>query len=74
MPFWDAGAGMIWTDLAPRIPEQSTPFEFVSETGALTTGFRFHHISNGNLGRGTPASTPGSLSLECRSFFRSESR
>ena len=61
MPFWDAGAGMIWTNLAPRIPEQSTPFEFVLETGpgihyfmtqtvALTTGFRFHHISNGNLG------------------------
>jgi hypothetical protein len=61
MPFWDAGAGMIWTNLAPRIPEQSTQFEFVLETGpgvhyfmtqtvALTTGFRFHHISNGNLG------------------------
>ena len=61
MPFWDAGAGMIWTNLAPRIPEQSTPFDFVLETGpgihyfmtqtvALTTGFRFHHISNGNFG------------------------
>jgi hypothetical protein len=29
VPFWDVGAGMIWTNLAPRIPEQSTQFEFV---------------------------------------------
>lgn len=61
MPFWDAGAGMIWTNLAPRIAEQSTQFEFVLETGpgvhyfmtntvTLTTGVRLHHISNGGLG------------------------
>ena len=61
MPFWDTGAGMIWTNLAPRIPEQSTQFEFVLETGpgvhyfmtdtvTLTTGVRLHHISNGGLG------------------------
>lgn len=61
VPFWDAGAGMIWTNLAPRIPEQSTPFEFVLETGPgvhyfatdrmiLTMGVRLHHISNANLG------------------------
>ena len=61
MPFWDAGAGMIWTNLAPRISEQSTPFEFVLETGpgvhyfmtdtvTFTMGVRLHHISNGGLG------------------------
>ena len=61
VPFWDAGAGMIWTNLAPRIPEQSTPFEFVLETGPgvhyfatdriiWTMGVRLHHISNANLG------------------------
>ena len=61
MPFWDAGAGMIWTNLAPRIPEQSTPFEFVLETGpgvhyfvtdriTWTMGVRYHHISNAHLG------------------------
>ena len=61
MPFWDAGAGMIWTNLAPRIPEQSTQFEFVLETGpgvhyfmtdtvTFTMGVRLHHISNGGLG------------------------
>jgi len=33
MPFWDAGGGMIWTNLAHRIPEQSTPFNFILETG-----------------------------------------
>ena len=62
MPFWDMGAGMLWTDLAPRIPEQSTKFNFVLETGpglqffvteqfALTTSVRYHHISNANTGR-----------------------
>ena len=61
MPFWDLGLGMLWTNLAPRIPEQSTPFNFVMESGpgvqyfatervALTFGVRFHHISNAGLG------------------------
>jgi len=61
MPFWDIGAGMLWTDLAPRIPEQSQRFNFVLETGpglhyfvtkqfALTTSIRYHHISNANTG------------------------
>jgi len=61
MPFWDAGAGMSWTDLAPRIPEQSTQFNFILQTGpgvsyfvsenwAITAGLRFHHISNANIG------------------------
>lgn len=61
VPFWDVGAGMIWTNLAPRIPEQSTQFEFVLETGpgvhyfltdriTWTMGVRLHHISNANLG------------------------
>ncbi|UVT18228.1 MAG: acyloxyacyl hydrolase (plasmid) [Nitrospira sp.] len=61
VPFWDVGAGMIWTNLAPRIPEQSTQFEFILETGpgvhyfvtdriTWTMGVRLHHISNSNLG------------------------
>lgn len=61
MPFWDGGAGMLWTDLAPRIPEQSTQFNFVLQTGpgvsyfvtehmAMTLGIRFHHISNAGIG------------------------
>ena len=61
MPYWDMGAGMLWTDLAPRITEQSTPFNFVLEAGpglqyfateriALTLGTRFHHISNAGTG------------------------
>ena len=61
MPFWDVGAGMLWTDLAPRIPEQSTTFNFVLQTGpglqffvthhtAVTLGVRFHHISNSGMG------------------------
>lgn len=61
MPFWDAGAGMVWSNLAPRISEQSTQFEFGLETGpgvhyfvtdriTWTMGVRLHHISNANLG------------------------
>ena len=61
MPFWDGGAGMLWTDYAPRIPELSTPFEFILQTGVgthffltdqltLTMGARFSHISNSGLG------------------------
>lgn len=62
VPYWDMGAGMLWTDLAPRIAEASTPFNFVLETGpglqyfalertAVTVGTRFHHISNADTGR-----------------------
>jgi lipid A 3-O-deacylase len=61
LPYWDMGAGMLWTDLAPRIAEQSTPVNFVLEAGpglqyfateriALTVGTRFHHISNAGTG------------------------
>ena len=52
---------MVWTSLAPRISEESTPLEFVLETGpgihyfvtkgvGVTTGVRFHHMSNAGLG------------------------
>ena len=61
MPYWDLGMGMLWTNLAPRISEQSTTFNFVLESGpgvdyfvtekvALMVGARFHHISNAGLG------------------------
>ena len=61
MPHWDLGMGLSWTDLAPRIPEQSTPFEFLLETGlglqyfitqkfAFASTLRLHHISNSGLG------------------------
>jgi lipid A 3-O-deacylase len=61
MPFWDFGLGMLWTDLAPRIPETSSQFNFLIESGpgfqyflteraALTAGVRFQHISNAGIG------------------------
>jgi lipid A 3-O-deacylase len=61
MPFWDAGAGMLWTNLAPRIAEQSTPLNVIFETGpgvqyfmttqtTLTFGIRYSHISNAGTG------------------------
>ena len=61
MPYWDFGAGVSWTDLAPRIPEQSTQFNFLLEVGpglqyfitersAFNMAVRLHHISNANIG------------------------
>ena len=62
MPYWDFGMGVSWTDLAPRISEQSTPFEFLLETGpgleyfitqefAVTGSLKLHHISNAGIGK-----------------------
>ena len=61
IPYWDGGGGLLWTDLAPRIPEQSTQWNFILQTGpglhylvsekvALTFSTRFSHISNANAG------------------------
>lgn len=85
VPFWDAGAGMLWTNLAPRLPEQSTPFNFVLETGpgvhyvltasaTLTLGVRYHHISNADIGHrntGLNAALPTSA---CPGSCRDEPR
>ncbi len=62
IPYWDGGGGLLWTDLAPRIPEQSTRWNFILQTGpglhyllteklALALGVRFNHISNANGGQ-----------------------
>lgn len=61
MPFWDVGVGLLWTDLAPRIAEDSSQLNFALETGpgvqyfattrlALILGVRYHHISNAGIG------------------------
>lgn len=61
MPFWDVGAGLLWTDLAPRIAEDSSQVNFALQTGpgvqylatarmALIVGVRYHHISNAGIG------------------------
>ena len=61
VPFWDVGVGLLWTDLAPRIAEDSSQANFALETGpgiqyyattsmALTLGVRYHHISNAGIG------------------------
>jgi len=61
MPYWNLGLWAVWTDLAPRISEQSTPFNFVVRSGpgvsyfwteriASTFEVDFHHISNAGIG------------------------
>lgn len=61
MPYWSVGAGMLWTNLAPRIFEQSTPFNFVLRSGpgiqyfltdrvVPTFDAAFYHVSNAGIG------------------------
>jgi opacity protein-like surface antigen len=56
-PYLELGGGPFWTDLANRIPEQSSEFNFVVMGGiglswfvtsqaAVNIGYRFQHISN----------------------------
>ena len=57
-PYAEFAGGPFWTDLAGKIPEESSRFNFVLTAGfgvsyfmtdqtALNIGYRFHHISNG---------------------------
>jgi hypothetical protein len=56
-PYAEFAGGPFWTDLAGKIPEESSRFNFVLMTGfgvsyfltnqvALNVGYRFQHISN----------------------------
>jgi len=56
-PYLEFAGGPFWTDLAGKIPEESSSFNFVLTAGlgisyfltnqtALNAGYRFHHISN----------------------------
>jgi lipid A 3-O-deacylase len=56
-PYIDAGAGIVWTDLADRIPEKGSQFNFNLQVGAglsyflapttsINLSYRFQHISN----------------------------
>jgi len=57
-PYAEFAGGPFWTDLAGKIPEESSRFNFVLTAGfgvsyfltdqaAFNVGYRFHHISNG---------------------------
>ena len=57
-PYAEFAGGPFWTDLAGKIPEESSRFNFVLMAGfgvsyfltdqtALNVGYRFNHISNG---------------------------
>ena len=56
-PYVEFAGGPFWTDLAGKIPEESSRFNFVLTAGfglswfitpqtSLNVGYRFHHISN----------------------------
>lgn len=56
-PYVEFSGGPFWTDLAGRIPEESSQFNFILTAGigvsyfltnqtALNVGYRFQHISN----------------------------
>lgn len=57
-PYTEFAGGPFWTDLANKIPEQSTELNFILTAGfgasyfltnqaAVNVGYRFHHFSNG---------------------------
>ena len=56
-PYAEFAGGPFWTDLAGKIPEESSRFNFVLTAGfgcsyfitpqtSINVGYRFHHISN----------------------------
>lgn len=56
-PYVEFAGGPFWTDLAGKIPEESSRFNFILTAGfgcsyfitqqmSLNVGYRFHHISN----------------------------
>jgi lipid A 3-O-deacylase len=56
-PYVEAGAGVVWTDLGDRIPEQGSQFNFNLQAGiglayfitpaaSINASYRFQHISN----------------------------
>jgi opacity protein-like surface antigen len=56
-PYVEFAGGPFWTDLAGKIPEESSEFNFIVTAGigfsyfltsqtAVNIGYRFHHISN----------------------------
>jgi lipid A 3-O-deacylase len=60
-PYVEFAGGPFWTDLAGKIPEQSSQFNFIVSGGvglsyfltnraAINVGYRFHHISNAHTG------------------------
>ncbi|MFM8550982.1 MAG: acyloxyacyl hydrolase [Nitrospiraceae bacterium] len=80
MPYWNIGLGMLWTDLAPRIAEQSTPFNFVVHSGpgvsyfwterlASTVEVDFHHISDAGMGERTRGLNAAMLSVGISILF-----
>jgi hypothetical protein len=82
MPYWGVGAGMLWTNLAPRISEQSTPFNFVLRSGpgiqyfltdrvVPTFDAGFYHVSNARHWRPQSRAERG-LSLHRRLHHVSE--
>jgi hypothetical protein len=61
-PYAEFAGGPFWTDLAEKIPEQSSQFNFVLTAGlgisyfltnqaAVNLGYRFQHISNASTSR-----------------------
>jgi len=61
-PYVEFAGGPFWTDLAGKIPEQSSQFNFfltagfgvsyfLTDRAALNAGYRFQHISNAHTSR-----------------------
>lgn len=78
-PYVEAGAGVLGGHLQLRRTGCDTAFIFqagvgtllfVSEHTAVTAGYRFHHLSNGNLCSGNPGLDSSLFVLGLSHFFR----
>lgn len=79
-PYVEIGAGIVWTDLADRIPEKGSQFNFNLQAGAglsyfvlpttsINVTYRFQHISNAGTAQPNKGIDAGVVLIGISKFF-----
>ena len=79
-PYVEIGAGIVWTDLADRIPEKGSQFNFNLQAGAglsyfvlptasIDVTYRFQHISNAGTAQPNKGIDAGLVLVGISKFF-----
>ncbi len=79
-PYVEIGAGVVWTDLADRIPEKGSQFNFNLQAGAglsyfvvpttsINVAYRFQHISNAGTAQPNQGIDAGVVLIGISQFF-----
>jgi lipid A 3-O-deacylase len=79
-PHVEIGAGIVWTDLADRIPEKGSQFNFnlqagtglsyfVLPTTSINVTYRFQHISNAGTAQPNKGIDAGVVLIGISKFF-----